>query len=264
MTAISVATRTWPRRRWWIVVAFVFAVQLGLIFGFSDRRPPGVRQPKAVPTLRVAPAGDAELLALTDPTLFALPHRQGFAGSAWLAGPPPPTRTFEWSEEPRFLLLATQQMGATFEYLSPAEARSSGSSPSRPPPEPTLVGAGPPSSAQAKSLLRLGGALGGRSLIAPIELPPQHYNDLLNPSVIQVVVNPEGQPVFVPVLLSSSGSPKADEIALRLARTARFNPVATGGPEEPANPMSHLVWGRMIFEWQTLPPPTTNAVSKGP
>ncbi len=137
-------------------------------------------------------------------------------------------------------------------------------SPARPQPAPSMVEASPPPPPQAQSRLRLEGALADRKLVAPIELSPQRHSDLLNPSIVQVVVNPEGQPILVPVLLSGSGSANADSMALQLARTARFNSVYQGGPEAAANPIAQLAWGRMIFEWQTLPTAVTNAVSTGP
>jgi TonB family protein len=101
-------------------------------------------------------------------------------------------------------------------------------------------------------------------LITPIELPRERYTDLLADSVVQIVVDSEGRPISVPVLLSSSGSPTADQDAMRLARIARFNAIANGGPGRVANPLAHLTWGRMIFQWQTLPLPETNTVSTGP
>jgi hypothetical protein len=66
------------------------------------------------------------------------------------------------------------------------------------------------------------------------------------------------------VLLSGSGSPDADAAALRLAKAARFNSNASGGPGISTNPMPQLAWGRMIFEWQTLPVAATNAAIARP
>jgi TonB family protein len=263
MTAASAAPRSWPRRRWGIVVAFVFVLQLGLIFGLSEKRLAQLRPPRSEPALHLAGASDADLLALSDPTLFALPHAEGFSGLAWLRAQPPPTNSFDWSEDPRFLQLATQQLGGTFGCAVEPEPSASLLSFTRPEPVLMMTGAGPPP-AQANSSLRLEDGLAGRKLVVPIKLPPQQYTDLLTPSVVQVVVDSEGRPISVPVLLLSSGSADADNLALHLARIARFNSVSTGGPGKPANPIAQLAWGRMIFEWQTLPKTATNAVSTGP
>ena len=68
--------------------------------------------------------------------------------------------------------------------------------------------------------------MAGRRLVQPIELPPWPYQDLLTNSVVQMVVDAEGRPASVPVLLSSSGCPAADEYALEQAQAARFEPVS--------------------------------------
>ena len=264
MTLASVQPRPWPRRRWWIVVAFVFAVQLGLIFGLSDKRISYPRQRGSTPALELVRSTAAELLSLNDPTLFALPHRQGFAGLAWLGIPYPPTNSFDWSEEPFWLPLSIEKLGAVFEGSGGTSNSNLPLSPTRPEPALTITEAGPLPAAQAKSRLRLEDGLAGRTLITPIELPRERYTDLLADSVVQIVVDSEGRPISVPVLLSSSGSPTADQDAMRLARIARFNAIANGGPGRVANPLAHLTWGRMIFQWQTLPLPETNTVSTGP
>src|SRR5207245_8560915 len=70
----------WSARRWVGAVLLVFVLQLGAIFWLIDRTPVRVRQAASGPRLRLAGPGSAELLALEDPTLFALPHRLGFSG----------------------------------------------------------------------------------------------------------------------------------------------------------------------------------------
>src|SRR5437773_6757094 len=94
----------WPRHRWGLLIALVFAAHVGLIFAFGDRHPIMPRPPGPAPELRLA-IGSNELLALRDPTLFALPHPKGFAAAAWReisqTGFPP----FRWTEPPRWLVL---------------------------------------------------------------------------------------------------------------------------------------------------------------
>ena len=111
MISASVEPRPWPRRRWWILVALVFGVQLGLIFWLSDRRRFARRRPPCVPALQLAGDASAELLALKDPTLFALPHRQGFSGAGLAGIPPAGFRPFDWSERPRWLPFRPEQLG---------------------------------------------------------------------------------------------------------------------------------------------------------
>ena len=264
MSSTSVEPRPWPQRRWWVFVVLVFGVHLGLIFWLSDKAVVHPRPPGSVPSLHLAGNAAADLLALSDPTLFALPHRQGFSGLAWLNIPQPPFRSFDWPEGPRWLQLSVQRLGAAFDRSSETADFNPPASPARPEPELTLAEVGPLPSAPAHSKLRLEGDLARRRLITPIELQPQRHTDLLTDSVVQIVVNSEGWPISVPVLLSSSGSKEADDHALRLARTARFDTIISGGPGKVTNPLADLTWGRMIFEWQTVPVPPTNSPSIGP
>ncbi len=264
MISASVEPRPWPRRRRWIFVALTFSIQLGLIFWLSDRSPIPPRRAAMFPALQLAGSASAELLALNDPTLFVLPHRQGFSGLAWLGIPRPPFRSFDWSEEPRWLQFPVQSPGAVFDRVIESDNFSLRSTLARPEPEPTLPESLPLAAGPTQSMLRLEGGLAGRRLIKPIELPSRPYKDLLTNSVVQVVVDAEGRPVSVPVLLSSSGYPQADEDALQQTRTARFESASRNGPGTTPNPLADLSWGKLIFVWHTLPMPPTNAVPSGP
>ncbi len=84
MTPMPAGSGSWSRRRWWGVVALVFAVQLALIFWLGETSP--IRPHPAGPgfTLRLAGGAAAELLALRDPTLFVLPQPQAVPAPAWL------------------------------------------------------------------------------------------------------------------------------------------------------------------------------------
>ena len=92
----------------------VFAGQLGLIFWLSDRAPIRALPAAGGPTLRLAGPGSAEILALEDPTLFALPHRQGFAGQAWLTTTWTTNRSYLCPDEPTWLQLEPLELGAAF------------------------------------------------------------------------------------------------------------------------------------------------------
>src|SRR5262245_10799759 len=83
----TVDPQRWAPYRWWSVVALVLTTQVGLIFWLGDQGP--VTRRSKAPGLGLELAGNAssDVLALNDPTLFALPHREGFAGQAWLAVP---------------------------------------------------------------------------------------------------------------------------------------------------------------------------------
>ncbi len=256
MIVAPMQPRAWPRRRWWLTVLVVFAGQLGLIFWLSDRAPIRERPAASSPRLRLAGPGVAEFLALYDPTLFALPHRQGFAGQGWMTIPQPPTNTFFWSEQPHWLALGLSALGTTFNQFvatnqfNPVQVWT--------PPE--LALALPELATQAtvpaSSALRITGSLALRELLTPIALRSWPHPDLLTNSVVQMVVDSEGRPMSL-TLLSSSGSSQADQRALELARAARFNPIPDQGKSGGLAP--ELAWGTLIFEWVTVPMPPTNA-----
>jgi hypothetical protein len=264
MISASVELRPWPRRRWWLFVALTFSVQLGLIFWLSDRSPAPRRRPNVFPAFQLAGNASAELLALNDPTLFALPHRQGFSGLAWLGIPRPTDHSFDWSDEPQWLQFPVQSLSAVFARVSESDNFSLRSTLARPEPEPTLPESLPLAAGPTQSMLRLEGGLAGRRLIKPIELRSWPYKDTLTNSVVQVIVGAAGRPVSVPVLLSSSGYPDADKYALQQTRTARFESVSRNGPGTTPNPLADMSWGKLVFVWHTLLLPPTNAPPSGP
>jgi len=252
MNAATLEPRNWSRRRWWTLVALVFAAHLGLIFALGDRTPVTPRPPAFAPTLRLAADSD-ELLALNDPTLFALPHRKGFAGATWLQIPVVKFQPFRWTEPPRLLALPVEKLGNTFAQFLQTNLLARFEIEIKPAPELTMPVApevGPVIA--ARSTLRLAGALANRRLLNPPKLEPWAASDLLTNSVVQVLVNADGS-VISPNLMAGSGLPKADQFALDFARTARFEPLLNGAAK--------LSVGTMIFEWHTVPEtnkPTAN------
>jgi hypothetical protein len=264
MIATAVEPKAWPRRRWWLLLALVFTGQLALIFVLSDRRPLQVRPPAPAPVLHLAGSASAGMMALWDPTLFALPHRQGFSAIAWTVNPPQETRSPSPPEPLEYLALADQPLGADFNRLVAtnrfefAPAR-----PEAPLPLalPTLFS---PPTMPAPSTVRVEGALAERRLLTPIEPPSWPHTEMLSNSIVQIVVDADGRTVSPGALLSLSGAMEADQFALKLARAARFEPVKPAGPDQAANKASPLTWGKLIFEWQTVPVPTSNVPSGTP
>ena len=75
--------RSWPLSRWLVLIVLVLAVQVLLIFIFGARKPITPMVVKGAPKLELT-TSSSEWLMLNDPTLFALPNSEGFAGPAWL------------------------------------------------------------------------------------------------------------------------------------------------------------------------------------
>jgi hypothetical protein len=106
------------------------------------------------------------------------------------------------------------------------------------------------------STLRVEGDLSRLRLLTPPQLPPQTNADLLTNTVVQLLVDARGNP-FSPIVLSSSGSPAADAMALtNFAKAVRFAPAQAAALG--TVPPDTMTMGKLIFQWQTIPPGPTN------
>jgi TonB family protein len=258
MTSALVEPRPWSRRRWWGMVGLVFGVQLALIFWLGEtslahRRPaaPGL-------TLKLAGSASAELLALHDPTLFALPHKQEMPTPTWWRTPQPELHEFAWPEPTNHPHLAIDQLGTAFNRLAETNAFGPLPLPAKPLPELTLPELPPLAISAPRSTLRLEWDQAPRRLLTPLELSSQENPEILSNSVVRIVVEAEGRPASV-ALLSGSGSKAADQQALELANAARFEPLNRNPAGTSPSPVASLTWGRMIFQWHTILPLNTNA-----
>jgi len=232
----------WTPARWLAVIALVFATHVALIFLFGAKKeiiPPAVTN---VPTLALATDSD-ELLALNDPTLFALPHQRDFASAVCLKMPDVKQPSFRWTESPRWLPLSAGGLGAAFGQFMQTNFPASYSFDFKPvadlstptlPVEPALA---------QNSTMQIEGELAQRQLPSEISLTNWPFADVLSPCVVQVLVDAAGNVVST-VLLTSSGYDAADQRALELARALRFTPSPS------------LTFGRIIFNWHTVPPVT--------
>jgi hypothetical protein len=253
---------TWPRRRWWLMLALIFLGQLALIFSLSSRSVLRERPPARAPVLQLANSRSSELMALWDPTLFALPHRQGFSALVWNVRQPSETSAAPQSEPIEYLDFSGRELGAVFNQFVATNRF-------EPPPMhlesapdlglPTLIA---PQANSAPSRVRIEGALARRRLFAPIAAPPIPHTEILAPTVVQVVVDADGRTVFA-VVSPGSGLREADQRALELTRNVRFESVRPFGPDQPANQAGTLTTGKLIFEWQTVPMPATSNASSG-
>jgi TonB family protein len=258
MSSIPAEPAPWPRRRWVGTLALIFVVQLGLIFGLSEHHPMRPRLPRPAPVFQLVATPPPELVNLTDPTLFALPHRQGFAGLAWLKVPPLEFRAFDFSQPTNWLVLDGSRLGATFSQFTETNLLTTLPSPSLPEEDlrpPYFTGLSNP---RTSSTWRVEGELARRRILSTLQLTNWASADLLTNTVVQVVVNRGGRLVSVPLLLASSTSKEADDYALELARSLRFEP---SNSSQAGSGLSSdgLTWGQIIFEWNTIPIPPANA-----
>jgi hypothetical protein len=263
MTFASVEARPWARRRLWGMVALVFIVQLGLIFWLGSRTPIRPRLSTGALTLYLGGEATAELQPLNDPTLFTLPHPEGFSGPVWRRMPRPKFRPFEWSAPTDHYPLAIDRLGAVFNRLLETNQFQALQLPAQLEAAPTLPDVPPLAVFADHSVVQLEDGLAQRRLLAPLQLKSFTNIDILANTVVRVGVDTGGLPVSV-TLLSVSGSPAADQFALDQAWAARFEPLTRNSAETILKPTAPLSWGRMVFRWHTVPAPPASAPAASP
>jgi len=244
--------KTWSRAQWIIGIGIVFAAHVGLIFAFGNRQPIVPRPVVNAPAMQLT-TSRTELQALNDPTLFALPHPRGFAAASWRPRPHIEFAPFRWTEPPQLMALPVAELGNAFVRHARSNAVARLEFETLPPAQLTPVdGATRTTTLKQQSAVRVSPRLANRRwLNQPAVLASFPAPDLLTNSTVRVVVEPDGQ-VFSPILMPpGSGSKAADQLALELARSARFAPL----PRE----TGELTVGSLIFEWHTVPLPVTNA-----
>jgi hypothetical protein len=247
----SASHRVGMRLKLWLAVGLVFAAQVAILFWAGSPPPPKRLPLPRTPVFHIVGPGSRELIALQDPTFFVLPHRENFSGDAWLKITPREFSPTNWTESPRPLELSPQDLGAAFVTFIQTNV----------PPrfQPRIesgldnsdAGTAPLPSISVPSRLRVEGDLARLRLLTPLYLPPQTNSDLLANTVVQLIVDANGNP-FSSVLWAGCGKPEADLEALtNFAKKVRFAP-----PEAAALgavPSDKMISGKLIFEWQTMP-----------
>ncbi len=267
------AEQRWSPRRWTITVAVLFLGQLALSWQISDRAPLVPRTEHRPLNARLAPAGIspelAALLKQNNPTLFVLPSREGFSGSAWLEVRPLQHRAPGWTNPPQWLRLkpeelltefqrfdATNQPARTFvsdRLTRPREPRMPLDETQRPKPATRLV---------------LTGELAPADLVTQPELPVIEHADVLAPSHVSLWVDRRGR-VFRAALApgGSSGLETADRLALDLAQQLKFVNDPGLDPGTDGDDFAELRRARVTIHWWTRSPPpapATNAPAETP
>jgi hypothetical protein len=250
-------SKGWSQKRWLAVIVVIFAAHVALIFILGEKGEIVPRPVENAPSLKLANDSD-ELLALNDPSLFALPNPKDFASSVWLKMPDVKQPSFRFMESPRWLPLSAENLGATFQQFMQTNYFAGYQLDFKPQPklsEPVLPME--PALAQS-STIQIVGELTQRRLLNEINPPSLPFNDVIPRSIVQVLVDAAGNVVSA-VLLPSENSLEAaghydaaDQHALEIARAARFAP------------SPRLTFGRLIFNWHTIPLATTNSSAASP
>lgn len=229
----------WSRSRWIFFITLALTAHLAFVFLFGARQNDAPRTGAKVPQFHLI-EGDSELMALTDPTLFALPHLNDFAPAAWLRPPMIKPPVFSWSELPAFLPPTAGTWGTAFNTFMRTNWFAALKLDFKPEAPLADVTVKTESLAPQNSTVQIAGKLAHRQMVNFLIVPTLAYNDVIKPSRVQALVDANGNIVSV-VLIGSSEYAAADQTALTLARTARFAPAAG------------LMLGELIFTWHTLP-----------
>jgi TonB family protein len=237
-----------PPRRGWSLPRLIFVLTLAAaahfaliyLFGAKKEKDPSPRTATNAPQFHLT-EGEAQLVGLTDPTLFARPHEAvDFVPADWRR---PPTFThpaIHWTEPPQFLSPAAENLGATFSAFMQTNRPMMQTLNIKPEPQIAQPNTVMESALPDHSALKIFGALAHRRLLNQINVPSIPCNDVLAPSRVQVLVDASGA-VISAVALEPSELPAADQQALAVARALRFAPA-----EQP-------MIGEIIFIWHTVP-----------
>ena len=187
----------------------------------------------------------------TIPTLFALPHADEFNAPFQV------TNAFHWSSPTHWLSL-TDTLAETVDSLAQPVRFDVAHLDFKPRPKLDVPEYQIPPAFPQASTVRLTGNLARRQWMSAPQLPSWIDNDVLQPSVVRVLVDAEGNVVSGIAASDTEIGPvgadqaAADQKALELARGTHFMPA------------TNSTFGLIIFDWLTVPVPATNSPVASP
>ena len=232
------AAKGWSWQKTILVILLALAAHIAFVFLLGVKKTIAPRVSTNVPVFRLAD-NSSELVRLTDPTLFALPHAEDVAAS-FSQPPAVVTPSFCYTEAAPFLLPNAATLGVAFIVFMQTNLFTSVALNFKPEPQIILAEADTKTTLPQNSTWQLAGEILGRRILNNISAPTLAVNDVIAPSRVQLLVDKSGN-VASAVLLETSGYDDADQQALKLARTLQFVPA------------DKLTFGEIIFNWHTVP-----------
>lgn len=259
MTSVSVASRKWPR--WWIGVGLVMALQSALILALNKESEATPSRLGPQSQFRFLSANQTTQLLVVNPTVFALPQRDGFSGGTWQEISPPKFRPVEWLDDTdsNLLTLAVSKLGTGLPELLAGTEESSFPVITMVQPEAVFPPTEPVKPISTPTRFWIEGDLAKRKLLSGIsaaDLRAFTNGDLLTNTTVQVLVDAHGNTLSAVLMRPRSGSDDADRLARQLAKSVRFEPLENPMTQSAEN--APLTLGLFVFDWQTLPPALTN------
>jgi len=235
-------TNGWSWKKIFLLILLAFAGHFAFVYLLGTHKHTASRTATNVPVLHLAD-NSSELVQLTDPTLFALPHADAFApanrSSSFAISQP----SFRWPIPTPFVTLNADNLGAAFKAFMQTNRFPMFALNFKPEPQPIAPEAAIESALPKNSTYQLAGELAGRRMLNALAAPTLTVNDVIAPSRIQLLVDKAGMVVST-VLLKSSENAAADQQAMALAYSLQFAPA------------EKLMFGEIIFNWHTVPAST--------
>lgn len=249
----------WTRKKFYSVLGFVFAFHVALIILFGTKKQVAARAVSNVPHFQLA-GQSSELIALDDPTLFARPNPRDVVSIYWRRIKSPAQPNFNWTESPRYLPPAPENIGSVSRDLAQKNRPAGFALGFKPEPKAIAPAETPDDSVPQGTTVAISGDIAKRHLAGtgPLQLAPTTgsatllyavpslilpLNDVVEPCKVQILVDPAGNVVSA-VVLKSSGNNDADQRSLQVVHNLQFAPAAD------------LTFGEITFAWHTIP---TNA-----
>ena len=147
-----------------------------------------------------SPAHADELPALNNPTLFALPQQHDFVVAGCLNMPEVKSAPFRWTEPPRWLPLSGDGLGAAYGEFLQTNFFAGHLLDFKPAPELSAPELPLQTAIAQNSTMQIEGELAQRQLPSEISLTNWPYADVLQPCVVQVLVDAAGNVVSTVIL----------------------------------------------------------------
>ena len=255
MPAAPDETRAWSSFKWAGVIVVIFGVQAGLMLWLGGRAPASVPADQPALEVRVPEHQAAVTPGAGSPLLLVTPNRNGFS-SVWLRASEITNQPAEWNGQPDGTLPQPLNPPGD-EIVARVDSGSAQLVSVLDRPKPALKTVGIPPNAISESTFDIEGDLARRTLLARPALVSPVSDAALSNSIVEIDVNADGlvvDPAVIPPGGSSS-SAETDAYARSIAMSLQFKPLPR------ASLPAERTWGRVVFQWRTLPAPATNNLS---
>jgi len=238
----------WSRKKFFSILLLVLAFHVALIALSGTKKTIKPRPVTNVPELALASSAN-EMVALSDPTLFARPNAHDIVSAYWRRKPEVLQPNFNWTAPSGYLLPTAENFGALFlDFMRHSQ-----------PPEFVLDFKPDPKLTQPdvvynpvpqSTTMQISGDILGRTLLTQPDLPSLARNEIIGATRVRALVDPNGNVVSSVVIKNANlnnADNAADQLGLQIVRDLRFAPAPS------------LTLGEITFTWHIVPTNTVTA-----